>query len=756
VPVWQFPPFRLDVANQCLYRDDVRISLMPKPFSILQYLVEHAGRLVTQDELLTAIWPETHVQPEVLRRYILEIRRALGDQPETPRFIETITKRGYRFIAEVTPVEPQGDGNPEAVPKRRFQGRTTALMTVSLIAGLAMLSGYLLSRSRPPGPGGKDMIVLAELTNTTGDPVFDGTLRQGLTVQLEQSPFLSVVPEERIQQTLRLMQRASDMRLTTEIAREACERIGGTIVLGGSIAQIGTQYSLILKAVNCSNGELVATTQAQASDKNHVLAALGRACSDIRKKLGESLATIQKFDTPLVQASTSSLEALHAYTLGYRQVVVKGDSAAAVPLLQRATMLDPKFAMAYSTLGLTYWNLGESNLAAVNIQRAFDLRAGLSEWEKLRIEAAYPSLVTKDLDKARRVYEVWAQTYPRDWNPRNHLGVIYIVLGEPDRALGEFREAVRLNSESGLVWGNLVAALVGLDRLAEARSIAHEAQSKNHDSPGLRACLYRIGFLQNDREEMKEQVEYGGGKPELERGFLGIEAATEAYFGHLGKARELYDRAVASAQRADSTEAAADDESDAALMEALFGNESVALRQARSALELSTGSDAQYRAAVSLSLAGDLARAQSIADSLNRRFPEDTIVQLLYLPALRAQVWLGRHEPAKAVEALKPALAYDLGGALYPAYVRGLAYVAAHNGKAAEREFQRILDHRGIVLNSPIGALAHLQIGRAYALESDVAKARTAYQEFLSLWGDSDAGIPVLTQARAELAKLKP
>jgi DNA-binding winged helix-turn-helix (wHTH) protein/Flp pilus assembly protein TadD len=751
--MWQFPPFRLDVVNQCLYRGDERIPLMPKPFAVLQYLVEHAGRLVSQDELLEAIWPETHVQPEVLRRYILEIRRALGDQPETPRFIETITKRGYRFIAEVTASEPETPV-PEVASGRTPRKSAILIMAAGLALALLVAGGFL-KQWQLPRLTEKDTIVISEFTNTTGDPVFDETLRQGLAVQLEQSPFLRVASEEEIQQTLRLMERPPDARLTADIAREACQRAGGTVLLDGSISQIGARYSLILRAVNCSNGESLASAEAQANDKDHVLEALGRASSDIRQRLGESRATIRRFDTPLVQASTSSLEALQVYSIGYKEAVAKGNSVAAIPFLQRAIKLDPKFAMAYSTLGLSYWNVGETTLASENIRKAYDLRAGLTEGEKLRIEAEYPSLVTDNLDKARRAYEVWAQTYPRDWTPRNHLGVIHTVLGQHEEALAQYREALRLYPESSLVRGNLISSFLALDRLEEARPVIAEANKKDPDAPGLRVDLYRLAFLQNDWKGMERQVNFAAGKPGLEAELLRYDAATAAYFGQLKKARTLFQQAIASADRVEGKEAEAGFMADEALTEALFENEAAARSRAEVALRLSTGLDVQYRAALALASAGEVARGRALAEDLDKRTPEDTIVQFIYLPSLRAQISLHHDEPAKIVEVLQAALPFELGGVLYPAYLRGLAYLAAHRGSEAQSEFEKILGRRGVVLNFPIGALAHLQLGRAFAMQGDFGKARAAYNDFLSLWKDADAGIPVLTQARLELAKLK-
>jgi len=754
--MWLFQPFRLDVTNQCLWRGELRIPLMPKPFAVLQYLVEHAGRLVTQDELLAAIWPETHVQPDVLRRYILEIRRVLGDQAEAPRFIETLTKRGYRFIAEVTYDEAPTVLTPNGSAATNSRARMVVPAATAILAVAVLLCGGVLwRRQQALGLTQKGTIVLADFTNRTGDPVFDGTLRQGLAVQLEQSPFLSLVSEGQIQQTLRLMKQPADVKLSSEIAREVCQRTGSTMVLDGSIAQIGAQYSLILRAANCSSGESLTSTEVRASDKNHVLEALGKASSNIRKKLGESLAMVQKFNTPLVEASTSSLEALQVYSLGYKAQAAKGDSAAAAALYERAITLDPNFAMAYALLGASYWNLGENTLASENIRKAFELRAGVSEWERLQIESEFHSLVTDNLEKAKRASEVWAQTYPRDWVPRNHLGMVYSSLGQHDKALPIFREALRQYPQSALIYGNLIYCYIALNRLTEARATVEEAKANNPDSPGLRINLYRLAFLQNDVRQMEQQVAFGMGTPGLEDELLWNEASTAAYFGQLEKAQRLFRQAVASAERAEEKEAAAGYQADAALRAVLFGNRGNAAQQVASALHLSTGPDVQYRVALVLALAGDPAEARTLAEDLDKRFPEDTIVQFVYLPTLRAQLALGHNDAPRAIEALQAATPYELGGALYPAYVRGVAYLAAHRGGEAAAEFQKILDHRGIVLNLPIGALAHLEIGRAFAMQGDIVKARAAYQDLLTLWKDADPDVPILKQATAEFSKLK-
>jgi eukaryotic-like serine/threonine-protein kinase len=640
-------------------------------------------------------------------------------------------------------------------PARKSIRWMAATGATILVIGL-VVGGWLLYSRKARALTAKDTIVLADFTNTTGDPVFDGTLRQGLSVQLEQSPFLSIISDEQIKQTLQMMGQKPDAKLTPENARELCQRTGSAATIDGSITQIGTQYSLILKAMNCSNGKSLTSTEAQASDKSHILDALGKSATEIRNKLGESLTTVQKFDTPLQQATTPSLEALQAYSLGWK-TMVGGDSASAVPLLQRAVTLDPNFATAYRLLAIGYSNLGETSLASENTRKAFELRERVSEHEKLLIEARYYDQVTGDLGKAQRAAEVCAQTYPRDWEAVAERGSLFRTLGQYDESLTAYREVLRLNPDSGLPYFNLIYNYVRLNRLDEARATAEEAQAKKLDSPVLHFFLYDIAFLQNDAAGMAQQVAWSTGKPGVEDVLMEYEADTAAHAGRLEKAQTSSRQAVASAERADKREKAASYEVEAALWEALYGNMAEARHRIDSTLRLSMGRDEQYGVALAHALIGDSARAPALTDDLGKRFPEDTVVQFAYLPTLNAHIALNHNDPSKAIEILQAAVPYELGRAasLYPAYVRGQAFLAARQGSEAAAEFQKILDHRGIVLNAPIGALAHLQIGRAYAMQGDTAKAKAAYQDFLTLWKDADPDIPILIEAKAEYAKLK-
>jgi serine/threonine protein kinase len=649
-------------------------------------------------------------------------------------------------------------------PARREKIRTVAIVSAAVALLALGAAGSYFYFHRAPKLTDKDTIVLADFTNKTGDTVFDDTLRQGLSVQLEQSPFLSIVSDEATKHTLQMMGQKPDVKLTPEIARELCQRAGGAAVLNGTIAEIGALYLLTLKAVNCASGEILASTEAQASDKNHVLDALGKIATEMRTKLGESLSTVKKLDTPLDDATTPSIEAWQAYCQGRRMFIWNYDANGAASLFQQAIRLDPNFAMAYLSLGLTQFQLGETSQGAESVKKAYSLREHVSRWEEFAIESRYNYGVLGDLEKARQTYELWAQAYPRVNGAYANLHDIYAALGQYEKAL-EFARDEKRNSPDTTGYADLIFSNLNLNRVDEAQAIAEEAQTKHFDSAYERYIVYQLAFVRNDLAGMAQLAAAASGKPGEEDVYLDLEAQTAAWSGHLTRAREFSREAVASAERAAQKETAAGHEAQSALIEAVSGNKSEARQRAASALRLSTGQDAQYLAALALAIAGDAPQAQALADDLARRFPEDTMIQFSYLPTIRAQLALNRDNPPQAVEALLPAAPYEMGTrkslgapylpALHPVYLRGLAYLAAHRGSDAAAEFQKILDHRGIVVNQPIGALAHLQIGRAYAMQGDTAKAKAAYQDFLTLWKDADPDIPILKQAKAEYARLK-
>jgi tetratricopeptide (TPR) repeat protein len=648
---------------------------------------------------------------------------------------------------------------------RRFGWKFAAAGSAIVIALLAF-AGWLYNTRRAHALTQADTIVLANFTNKTGDAVFDETLRQGLAAQLQQSPFLSLVSEQRIQQELRLMGVPPDTKLTPKMAGDLCQRLGSKAYLGGTISNIGSQYVIGVNAVNCQTGDSVAQEQVTANGKESVLSALGTASTKLREQLGESLKTIQKLDTPIEQATTPSLEALQAYSMGRRNLIVKGDYTAAVPLLERSIRLDPNFAMAYATLGTTYFNLGDKTLAAEFTGRSYELRSRVSEWEKFYIESHYYDFVTGDLEKASKVYELWAQIYPREEVAPNNLGEIFQRLGQHEKSLEEFREAMRVGAPDSLGYTNIVQGNLYLNRLDEARANAEQAISRNFDSVALRISLYDLAFLKSDTAGMTQQAAWVAAKPGNESVMACLEAGTAAYAGKLRAARELARQASDSAQRAGEKEMMADCEASTALWESLYGNVSEAKQRVAGSLAKLTGRDAQYVAALAMALVGDSVRAKGLADDLEKRYPEDTVVRFNYLPTIRAQIALeatGNGNGAQAVAVLAAVSPYELGvpGSknlrtnLYPVYVRGNALLSAHQGTQAAAEFQKILDWRAVATNEPIAALAHLGLARSFAVAGDNAKARGAYNDFFAIWKDADPNVPILTQAKSEYAKLQ-
>jgi tetratricopeptide (TPR) repeat protein/predicted Ser/Thr protein kinase len=641
-------------------------------------------------------------------------------------------------------------------PARKSIQWMAATGAAILVTGF-VVGGWLLYAGKTRLLTDKDTVLLADFTNLTGDPVFDGTLRQGLSVQLEQSPFLSLTSEGRIRQTLEMMCQKPDAKVTPEIARELCQRVGSKAYLSGSIASLGSLYVLGLKAVNCQTGETLAEVQERATRKEQVLLAMDKVAPKLRAKLGESLTAVEKFNLPIEQVTTPSLEALQAYSLG-RKMMDKEDFMAAVPFLLRAINVDQKFAMAYASLGVIYSSKSEKE-SLVYFRKAYELSDRVSQRERFYIEAHYQDYVTGDLEKARQVYELWVQTYPRDDIAYYGLSAVYRYLGQYDKALTQARENLRLQPGECGSYAILVAAYVDLNRLDEALVTAREAEAKKFDCYFMRFFMYNLAFLQNDTASMAQQVEGALSQP-FEDFLLGAEADTAAYSGQLRQAREFSRRASAAAERAVGKKEAAWHETKAATREALFGNAAEARKGATATLSLSTGRDVQYRAALALALTGDAGRAKTLADDLGKRFPEDTLVQFNFVPTLNAQLALTRRDVSKAIEVLQAAGPYEMGdlqgnNPLYSIYVRGEAYLAGHQINEAAAEFQKILDHRGIVVNDPIGALARLEIGRAYAMQGDTVKAKAAYQDFLTLWKDADPDIPIFIAAKAEYSKLK-
>ncbi|HEV2133995.1 MAG TPA: winged helix-turn-helix domain-containing protein [Terracidiphilus sp.] len=770
----RFGVFQADLEQGELRKFGTPVRIQDKPFRLLAVLLERPGEVVSREELRGRLWPaDTFVEfDDGLNAAVKKLRAALNDTADRPHFIETVPKRGYRFVAPLIREEDRGSVPPDqpiaALPQPELKrsslrerllrfGVPAAVAVLLLVAGTVL---FFVIRHRPVLTE-KDTVLLADFANSTGDPVFDGTLRQGLEIELEQSPFLSLISDERAQQTLRLMEQAPDARITPQIAHDLCERTQSAAYVNGSIARFGSEYILGLKAVSCSTGDVVAEEQQTASAKENVLAALDKAAGALRAKLGESLKSVEKFHTPLEQATTPSLEALQAYTFGRILMGWKDEFEASIPFFQRATQLDPNFAMAHAALSSGYRTVGETLRGEASARRAYELRGHVTELERYYIEGTYFQFTTGDLERARQVFELSQQVYPRDVRTPLRLWQIDSELGQYEDALVHIREAIRLNPSRAVNLTDLVESLINLNRSQEARAIAQKAIADGLGSTALHLKLYKLAFLENDSQEMARQAASVAGKGNPEAQMLEFEADTAAYFGRLTESRKLSRLAEFSALREKENEAAAAFAANGALQDALFGNLGDLPAAVKQALDVPSGRVAQYLTALSLALGGDIARAQSLADDLGRRYPDDTLVRFNYLPAIRAQIALGHHDPSTAIDLLRPARPYELsnvwrrGGFLAPIYVRGEAYLMAQRGAEAATEFQKLLDHRGIVANSPSGALAHLQLGRANLLMGDNTKAKAEYREFLDLWKDADPDIPVLKQARAEYAKLK-
>jgi tetratricopeptide (TPR) repeat protein/class 3 adenylate cyclase len=621
---------------------------------------------------------------------------------------------------------------------------------------LTLIGSWLLFTHKAHALGPTDTIVLADFSNMTGDEVFDDALRPALTVDLRQSPYLNILSENKVNLTLQEMTHSPRERLTQDLAREVCQRTGSKAYLAGSIAELGTQYVINLEALNCETGDVLAQEQVTASGKEQVVPALGRAASKLRNRLGESLSSVQKYDVPLEQATTNSLVALKAYSLGRKTLNEEA--------IKRAIELDPNFAMAYDLLGNLYINLNQPSVAADNLKKAFDLRNRVTEFERFHITADYYDIATGELEKANQTYELWIQLYPHDYDALVNLGSDYMILGEYEKAADVNREVLQLDPTSGQGYVNLGEIYLALNRFDEARITTEEASGGLFGGFNLHVNMYALAYLQGNVAAMKQQADWARGKSGVEDQMFSLESDTEAWSGRLGKARKLSRQAVETAHRSEKKEAAALWQANAAIREALFGNDEEARQNAAAAVMLAPGSrDAEAQAALAYALAGDIVHAESIVDDLANRFPQDTVVQSVWLPTIRAQVQTGRKDAADGIELLQAATPYELGmlspsatnSCLYPMYVRAEAYLSAQQAAAAVAEFQRILDQRGLLWNCATGTLAHLGLARAFAAQGDTAKAQAAYQDFLAAWKDADPDIPVLVAAKSEYAKLQ-
>jgi len=767
------PPFRGDtsaaVFDSILHRAPVApVRLSPDVPAELERIINKA--LEKDRSLRYQHASDVRSDLQRLKRDSSDLRRiALTEDPLATE-VQPVRPSGSRIPVRVSgpsASSPRADAASApaksaqtSVDSSRAAPRLKVFALVALI--VTAIAAFFYFYFRPPTRlTEKDVIVLADFANTTGDPVFDSTLKEALAVDLEQSPFLNVLSDRKMSDTLKLMGRNPDQRVTRDVGRDVCMRTASKALLAGSIASLGSHYAIALKAVNCRNGDILGATQVEAESREKILQALGEAAATLREKLGESLASVQKFDKPLDEATTFSLEALQAYTEGDRLAREKGDTDA-LPLLKRAVELDPNFARAYASLGVRYNNLGQASLAIENVRKAYELRDRVSEREKYYIACTYFTLVTGELEKAIQQYELWIRDYPRDYVAQTNLGVNYFTMGQFERAAVVTRQALALEPNSILGYNNLGVAYFSMNRLDEAKSAFDEALARKLDGPYLRQSIYYFDFLRNDTEGMKQQFEWAIGKAGAEDILLSAESDTQADHGHLQKSRQLSLRAEESAKRNDSKETAAFWQGNEALREVEFGNASEGLKQAREALAMAPGRDVKVQTALAFARGGDTASAQKLIAALNQEFPLDTLMQNYWIPTMQAAIALQRHDPPKAIELLRATTPYELAdpppfssGTMYPVYLRGVAYLNAGKAALAAAEFQKILDHPGVIVNFPLSSLSHLGLGRARALLHDSTGARTAYQDFFALWKDADTDIPILKQARAEYGKLQ-
>jgi eukaryotic-like serine/threonine-protein kinase len=774
-----FGMFELDPQTGELRKNGTRVRLQDQPLKVLRALLEEPGAMVSREELKRRIWPEENFGDfdHAVNVAVAKIRVALADSADAPRYVETLPRRGYRFIFPVQPSmdrlplasgleigqisteiaadAPRGDAGETAPDIRRKSSRIMWLSSLLTIVAVAAALVWGIALRRPAKLAEKSTVVLAEFANSTGEPVFDRTLPRGLGIALEQSPYLKILSGDQIEKTLSFMKRAANTPLTSEIAREVCRRTSSAAVLDGAIDRVGSQYVLAVKATNCQSGQPLGETEFRAADKDGVLDALGKASSEIRHQLGESIASVKKSDKPLAEASTSSIDALQAYTLWNYE----DDDDAAMNLLRRATTLDPHFALAYLQMADMYAARGEADGAIANLKKAFEFRTQASDWERLLIESRYEENVTGDMEKAHESYEIRARLYPNDPSAVGGAAGIYVVSGQFDRVLEAEREAAKIapkNAESDS--GAVVFALFA-NRVQEAHELNARAIAKGLDDPGNK---YMLAFVDNDASAMEKAVNVSRGSS-FEEGTVTLQSDTEAHAGHLQKSRELEKQVLELCEKKNHIEEGAEWRLNGALREAEFGMSAKAKELSKRSLELAPTRDVKILAAIALARAGDADRAEQLAEEVGRLNPLNTQIQRYWLPTARAAIQLDRKNPAKAIEALQSAADLELGliyptleanAFLYPVYLRGVAFLKLGRPKEAAAEFQKFEDHKTLVLNNPLSALAKLGLGRAYAMQGDITGSKAAYEDFLNLWRSADPDIPIFQQAKAEFAKL--
>jgi eukaryotic-like serine/threonine-protein kinase len=784
---YEFGPFVLDPREQKLTRDGIPVSLPPKDFDILVALVRRAGSLVEKEVLVKEVWPDDRFVEEAnVSRRVYAVRRALGDEENVGSYIETVPKRGYRFVFPVRQLPAQvsvvvleklkqtrivareqitvHDTDPPEIvraPQRQIgsdlQRRRIDVRSVIFAAigvGLLTVAIILLVRHyRAPTPlTERDVILLADFENRTGDPVFDGTLKQGLAVQLEQSPFLSVFSDDRVRETLRYMGRSPDDRITREVAREVCERQGLKAMLLGTIVNLGSRYVVSIEAVEPRSGQVLARQQQEANGKEEVLRALGSAASGLREKLGESLQSIQKYDAPIEQATTSSLDGFKAYTAG-EELRRRGKYQESLPMFEHAVEIDPNFALAHSKLATTYSTLRQPGRAADSATRAFELRQRVTELERLYITSVYYSDVTGELAPQIEALELLTQIYPRHFQAWNNLALIQIGLCQYEKALANAREAFRLNPASAAARSNVGTALLALNRFDEAEAFLRQAVADKVDSTGAHLKLLQIAYIKGNREAMKEQLDWATQNTN-DHAELAWQADVADFEGRRQASRELRERRFGIFRNSVTAEFGAEGQVSQVARDAIVGFCDHVRQRVDVALSAARNKNTLPLSALSLALCGDGEGANSLAKELKEMYPKRTEILDVTVPEIEAAAHMSGPGLSEATQVIKNVIPYELSHGYWPAYVRGLVQLRAHDAAGAQNAFQNILDHAGVNPLSMFRPLSYLGLARAYALSGDTVRSRKAYDDFFTLWKDADADIPILQQAKQEYERL--
>jgi DNA-binding winged helix-turn-helix (wHTH) protein/tetratricopeptide (TPR) repeat protein len=773
--LYAFGPYRIDPAKRLLLRGEESVQLPSKVFEILLVLVQHSEEVVSKDDLLKTVWPDSFVEESNLSQNIFLLRKALGETAQDHRYIVTIPGRGYRFAENVRLVAAD---EADLIVENPSQSRVTVEETepgpeegksvwflqlhkrpwrwiLPIAALLLVVSGLLLHRRRPTTLSAGDLVLVSDFVNTTGEPVFDGSLKQALTVKLGESPYFNIVLDSATRQALSLMGRSPNERVVPPGAREVCQREGAKVLVGGSIVGLGNRYVLDLDASNCLTGDNIAREEIVALNREQVLNKLGEVIPPMRRKLGESVSSIQKFDTPIELATTKSLAALKAYTSGDEKRA-QGQEAESIPSYKLAIELDPDFAIAYARLAAVHTNLQQPDLGDEYLQKAFERRERVSEKEKFYIQAHYYADVTKEIDKEIETYKLWAEVYPHDLIPFNNLSNEYVRIGQPDKAIEAGQKALRLNPVHASPYTVLGRAYLRATRIAEAKAICEQAITQKFDSWGIHQLLYFIAVIEDDGPSMQREIDWFKGRP-LESWNTYDQASATLSRGQLRRSRGLFERARTLALQQGLKEQAASIAADQARFEADMGNG----REARELADLASRmvpNSAEIKAVVALAVAraADFQRAETLANQVSKQPFLGTELKFEIFPCIRAAVASGRGKPSVAVEQLRPAAPYDLGTVAdgVAMYYRGSAYLQLQFGKEAAAQFQEVLNNQGIVPTSIYWPLAHLGLARAYAMSGDDDKSLAQYREFLTLWKNADPDLRILKQAQAEYATL--